>query len=592
MIFPNRTLRLGLGLTLAALSAVSMAEIQYKATLRPDSTRLELEVTIPTKAGTLAISMPNWAPGAYMLSNYAKQIQGMSVVDKTGKTILPIGDTDNTWTLSNIAGGSVTVKYNVPIQNNAGAFHFAGPAAYIYVVGRKDEDCRLTMDVPTGWPVHCGLDEVKGKANTFTAPDYDVLADNPVSTGDMLIDTYMVEKKPHIVLLLGERRVDVDRKRLVDLLKHVTLAQRDFFGGLPYNKYVWHFFVSDAVDGGWGLEHLSSTQIGLASGLGPGITSVISHEFFHLWNVKRIRSKPLGPFDYNVLPKTGALWWLEGVTDYYADYLLHRYGWFQDEMFKSMLNIWQRTEANKAYKTVSPYESSMKVGDAAGGRGNSSGFEISYYDLGWLAGMCLDIEVRAQSNGKYSLDSVTKALYAMNKDGKPGFEEDEIRKQLIRFGGASLGAFYDKVIMAPGNLPIDEQLAKVGLKIEVGEESFADHGLGFFPSKAEKGLVVRTPRGAAAELKNDDVVVEIDGVSMEKDTNRAISEAAAEVLAKAEVGKAMKLKIRRNKEPMELTVTPVAGTRPSRKVVEIADASAGAKKLRAGWLATKKPAAA
>jgi predicted metalloprotease with PDZ domain len=118
--------------------------------------------------------------------------------------------------------------------------------------------------------------------------------------------------------------------------------------------------------------------------------------------------------------------------------------------------------SNPARLTVSPYQASFQVAAANNGRGNSNGFQISYYNLGWLAGMCLDIEIRQQSGGKHSLDDVAHALYDLCKDNKPGFEEDEIRKQCIRFGGPSLGAFYDKVVMSPGELPIEEQLAKVG----------------------------------------------------------------------------------------------------------------------------------
>lgn len=459
--------RLLAALLLSLASGLSLAEVKYTVLPLPEQNRLKVQVDFESKAGALEVQMPNWAPGAYILSMPGRNVQDF--VWKVGAsevTSEKVGE--NTWKANLAQAGTSGITYTVPCQLSSGAMHFSGPPTYVYVVGRKEESCRLTLNVPEGWKIAVGLD---GSGKVYTAPDYDVLADNPVTLGDFVELSYSSLGKPHTIAMRGAPREQIDKDKIVKVCKHISEAQADFFGGLPYSKYVWHFNVTPGQDGGGGLEHLSSTQITLAQGIGPRSVRVLSHEFFHLWNVKRIRSKVLGPFDYTALPKTGALYFLEGTTDYYASLLLTRYGWFDDKVFYGdLISNTSAVRGNAARLEVSPYESSMRVGEASNGRGNSNGWRISYYNLGWLVGLVLDIELRARTNGRRSLDDVTRALWDLCKNDKPGFEEDEIRKQCIRFGGQAMGEFFDRVVMRPGELPLEEQLAKVGLKLLENKE--------------------------------------------------------------------------------------------------------------------------
>ena len=349
------------------------------------------------------------------------------------------------------------------------------------------------------------MNPVGGNQALYKVATYDVLADNPVTWGDYTLDTYKSYGKTHYIAYRGIPKKDVDRAYVMKACKFISDMEGDFFGGgVPYDRYVWHFSVNDAPDGAGGLEHLSSTQISLASGVGPGAVSVLSHEFFHLWNVKRIRSKILGPFDYTTQPQTGALWWLEGVTDYYAHTLLGRYGWYGknerspdpiSKLYADAVQNLTAVRARQARLDVSPYESSYRVRDAANGRGNSQGYQVSYYDTGWLCGLVLDIEMLDQTSGKHSLDDVELALWEQCKDDNPGFEERDIRRHLVAFGGYSLGTFYDDVIMKPGELPVEKQLAKIGKELlTVDETVWFDS---FFPESLVltiKPLGFRSPK--------------------------------------------------------------------------------------------------
>lgn len=579
-------MKLGKPFLLASLilqSLWAIADISYRVT--PDATRqvLTVEITIPVKGPTVSLQIPNWAPGSYVLSDNFRRIQDLKATTEAGSPIEVQHPNDYTWTLVSGQSGSVRVTYQVASPLMDGAIQYSGPSTYMYVVDRKEEPCRLEVALPADWKIACGLDE-DGARNKFKAPGYDVLADNPVSMGNLLIDTYTVRGKPHYIVMRGAAKSDVDRAYLIKVSKLISESQTDFFGNIPYNKYVWHFSVNDALSGGGGLEHLSSTQIGLASAVGPVNVKVNSHEFFHLWNVKRIRSKVLGPFDYTQLPKTGALWWLEGTTDYYAHLLLLRYGWYSEAEFqKDIIANINAIRSNPARLEISPYDASYRVGEAANGRGNSNGYRISYYTLGFLAGLCLDTELRFRTNGRRSLDDVIRALYEQCKDFKPGFEEDGIRAQLVRFGGQSMGEYYDRVIMKAGEMPLEEALAKMGLALAQGAETYVDHGISWSPAKADKGARVRTAAGPAkGNLMSDDLILSINGRSTALSLNRDISKAMQTELEKAKEGQAIALHIKRGDQEMDVAVTPIAATRTVWQITALPK-DAAKDRFRMGW---------
>jgi predicted metalloprotease with PDZ domain len=574
---------------LMSLAIVASAEIGYRVRASAEAPRMTVEITVPKPGSKVSFQMPNWAPGAYILSRPARNVEEFTARDSASKALTVTKDNDYTWTVSGSPSGSVTVSYTLPRTMPAGAISYSGPSTYMYVVNRKPEKCRLTLEIPTAWKVATGMDETK-TARVYTAPNYDVLADCPVVMGDIREGTYTSLGKPHVIALYGAAKDDVDMAYLTKACKFVTESQADLMGGLPYKKYVWLFSVADRPDGAGGLEHLNSTQIGLASGVGPRTVGVIAHEFFHLWNVKRIRSKPLGPFDYTVLPKTGALWWLEGTTDYFAHTLLHRYRWWgKDGLYSDIVQNYRAVQARPERMEVSPYESSFRVGEANNGIGNSNGYKVSYYDTGWVVGMCLDIEILSQTGGKRSLDDVLLGLWKLTKNDKPGFEEDEIRKQCVKFGGLPLGAFYDQIVLKPGDLPVTQQLAKVGLRIVTKELTDPDFGFSWQGSTEQRSIRVRSARGPAEKLlMPDDVVTAINGKSISGGTNRALDAAYRAATERIKPGDTITVAVRRGESPTEVKYVVGSTSRQAQVVEEIPDASADALKLREIWTSAKR----
>jgi predicted metalloprotease with PDZ domain len=579
--------RLAAVLALASVCACVLAKSQYTVTVDPATGGLRVEIEVAAKSATTEFQIPNWAPGSYRLVDTFKNLTEVQATVR-GAPSQAVRKDDNTWSVAAAPGNEIKFSYRVPGRiYPAGTVHWSGPSTYCYVVGRLDEPAVLRLVLPEGWKSACGLDEV-GK-HEYAAPGYDVLADNPVSAGKYEEDSYTVEGVPHQIVYYAGDASKVDRAKVVEVLSHITRAQADFWGGLPFKKYVWHFVLNEAPDGGWGLEHLSSTQIGLATGLGPGTISVCSHEYFHAWNVKRIRPKMLGPFNYLELPKTGALWFLEGVTDYYADLLLFRYGWFDEDYFKANIvsNV-DRTRANQRRFEVSPYDSSYRVGEAANGRGNSSGFGVNYYNTGWVVGLCLDIEMRAATGGKHSLDDVMLALYEVCADDKPGFEEDEIRKQLVRFGGERLGAAYDKWVRQPGELPVEEQLEKMGMMLGSVPRTLGD--LGLVLATVEDGLRVASVAGPSeGKLLAGDVLVRVGSQALVGEGRRGNTNGRA-LQDRLAPGSTVEVAFLR--DGLEKTASLVVGSRTvqSRAVVASQDVPGEVMALRTGWYrAGKKP---
>ncbi len=613
-----------------ALASAAGAEITYRVEVLPDTSTLHVVMHLPRTEHGCHLQIPNWGPGGYVIRDGSKAIHNLSATDEKGQ---PLALTPNvegvvkkyqdgaewkqtvnpvtTWSV--VPAKETNVEYDVTVAPVDGAMSWSGPSTYLYEVDRRKETCKLGVVVPQGWQAYAGLDEIPvGNIKSFwpgrifvgpapdrfertvnfayTAKDYDTFADNPFTVGGadgLIVDTYFTLGKPHYIVMRGKAKSKVDRAKLIKACKFVSDVENDFFGNRPpYNKYVWHFAVNDAADGAGGLEHLSSTQITLAQGVGPRAVSVLAHEFFHLWNVKRIRSLPLGPFDYTRLPETGAIWWLEGVTDYYAFTLLHRYGWTDDESyFKTAASNFQIVQRNPAHAEVSPNEASMRVGEPNNGHGNSNGYRISYYNLGWLAGMCLDIDLRVKTGNKHTLDDIEHALWDLCKNGKPGFAEDEIRKQYVRFGGD--GATFDRIVMQP-NMPVEEILAKAGLRAVSAQESYVDLGFGWGGPPGGTGLPVNNVHGPAeGKLQTGDGIVAVNGTALTGDTGRALAASMAAATANLKGGTAFKVTVKRGDQTVDVEITPVTANRSIYTVERQPAATAEQKKLADAWLSQR-----
>jgi predicted metalloprotease with PDZ domain len=580
----------GLG-SLARLAAASFllaaaparAEVRYEVEPNGDRSRIKVTMRFEAAPGPLELQMPNWSPGDYELKLHGKKVADLHGRDSAGTPVAFDHAADNSWKALVAKSGEVTVDYTVPAKFEEGALHYSGPGSYLYVVGRKEEPCHLTLVLPPDWKVAVGLDPEGESEIEYEAPDYDVLADNPVTAGEFVDLHYTSHGKPITIALRGALRGALEPQKIVELLQRISDVEGDFFGDLPFHKYVWHIALSPMEDGGGGLEHLSSTQIVLAKGVGPGARRVCAHEFFHLWNVKRIRPKALGPFDYTRLPRTGALWWMEGVTDYYASLLLLRSGLGSEEQFrKELADNANALLSNPARLEVSPAESSLRAGEANDGRGKGDGWRISFYNAGWLAAACLDLELRAETGGRKTLDDVERALWEICKGG-PGFEEDEIEKQYLRAGGSK--EFFESVVTKPGELPLDRELERVGLHLERRSIASVDKGFNCSYTSGSPDVSADdvSPFAAAAGLAANDLILEVNGRPV---VGKTMQETVANMVAAigtVRAGDKLELKVRHENVEKAVSLTAVEASRPVFSVVDAAGGDSTKLAVRRSW---------
>ena len=477
MRFSRKSLTLIMTLALLHLSACGVdagVKVHYLVRPIPSATASEAGLRVVMHVSGLEgmksvrLQMPRWSPGDYHIQDHGKYVRSESATSAPDHTNSWKKVDEHTWEVKTDGFPAVVFSYNLPntppgffSENVKVTDRFAfynGPAVYMYVVGRKEAPCSVTFDLPGGWKHIVPLAPAPAVNPGYSAPDYDTLADSPVVLGDVVTREFTAGGKPH-TLAFFNRHEGTEYDSFVPTIKRVVEEQQRLMQTVPYSRYV--FFLDMGGRGG-GLEHLNSTRIGWR-GPARGIAGMAAHEFFHLWNVKRIRPGVLGPFDYIDPPKTRNLWFAEGVTSYYGELTVTRAGLSaQQAFFNNLARSIAALRANPARKRVTADESSYRVWEA----NNSNGFGgLSYYHKGELIGLCLDLKIRGVTRSRASLDDVMRAMMSKYGHPKPGYPEDGIREAVVRIGGAELGSFYDLLARSTEEIPFEECLAYAGLRL-------------------------------------------------------------------------------------------------------------------------------
>lgn len=451
----------------------------------PPDLAVSMEFDVPAEADHVSVQMPAWSPGDYHLQNHARYVQNLSAaaVDASGERRLQVTHLDtNTWSVDTTGVERVRITYTLP-QTPPGFFSenvqllsyqvfVNGPAGWLYLVDHKDTPTQMTVYAPPGWRVEMPLPIMTPGANSngggsasgtvcYSAPDYDTLADSPLVMGDpriLITREFVVDGINHRAVYFGHSGSVTDKDAYTPILKKIAQAENNLMGGPPYHRYE---FLFDVDGRGGGLEHLNSARLSLWPENSPrAFAPFVAHEFFHLWNVKRIRPRVLRPFDYIHPPRTRNLWFVEGVTEYYAHIAVRRAGLATVPEF---LNHWRSAihslQQNPAHLRVSADEASLRVWEA----GNSEGYGLSYYDKGELIGLCLDLKIRHVTHGQKSLDDVMRYLMRRYAPPNPGYGEDDLRAAINEVTGQDLSDFYDLLARSTHEMPFTECLAYAGL---------------------------------------------------------------------------------------------------------------------------------
>lgn len=494
-------------------------------TVSPDAEGKSLHLTMVLSPlhdrERMVLRIPLWRPGSYRYASYQDRLSGMHAYDQDGNPLELMPLDDRAWQLHTTGVTSLTVEYDLSVRNQAlpdrtPAYFLHGPATFLWLEGAEDLPHFLHLDLPPQWEFASGHRPYPGEDNTWYSPNYDVFVDCPMAFGDLERYTFTLHDKPFEVVLFGRvpSPADFDRDDWLERVIAISDAAHDLLGDFPFERYVYLYQFS-RIGGYSGLEHLNSTTIDVsarmvASGdIGP-LESVTAHEFFHLWNVKRIRPEALGPFDYTKSTHTRDLWWMEGVTSYYNDVLLQRAGLRDDQedwFTRSQLQNRRSLEFSQGYGKVAPERASWRVW--------SEDSNVSYYDQGQALGWLLDIQIRHHTNNRRSLDDVVRALHRWVDYPGPGLRPGDLERMIRAVSGWDPAEFFDLYIAGNHTFPYAEVLPLAGY--QVTEMQRGDPYLGI---RIEANMSIAQ---VGESFQEGDVLLSIDGRPMpDLDAVRAI----------------------------------------------------------------------
>lgn len=518
------------------------------------------------KNGYIDLKMPVWTPGSYLIREYAKNVEAFRAT-ANGQPVPVEKIRKNTWRITTV-NDDITVRYRVYAYELTVRTSFLddshgyvnGASMFLFNDVLKTQPARLVIQPAKGWNnVSVALKPASGAGNfTYEVSDYDLLVDSPIEIGNHRTFTFTASGVPHTVAQYGE--VDYNEQRLAADYKRVCETAASIFGEHPCAQYT--FIVHHAGPGGGGLEHQNSTTLQTnrlaysTEATYKGFMTLVAHEYFHLWNVKRLRPIALGPFDYENENYTRALWEAEGFTSFYEDYILRMAGFHTPEQYMAVvaadINGIENQPGNRVQSVAdASFDAWIKYYRPNENSGNST---ISYYNKGSVLASLLNLSILGSTNGEKNLSDAMRLLYTKYyKELKRGFRDDELKQALEQVGGKNLDDFFKKYVY--GTDPIDYApfFEPVGLKLvnqnANAQDAYLGVAVGLNPTNGRQ-TVTSVRRGSSAEgagLNVGDEILAIDSVRVTEDVNKLV--------ATMKAGSRFKLLVNRGGLLRELPVT-------------------------------------
>ncbi|MES9956336.1 MAG: PDZ domain-containing protein [Sedimenticola sp.] len=552
-----------------------------------------LKIAEPDQQGQMLV-MPSWILGSYMIRDFAKNLVTLTA-QSGGQQVAWEKQDKQSWLFAP-CGGELTVTYTIyawdlsvrsaHLDTTHG--YFNGTSLFLRVVGQEQQPCDVELlppdgDAYVGWRVATTLQENMASYlgfGSYQAANYDELVDHPVEMGAFDYAEFEVAGVPHAIAITG--RHDADMERLCSDLEMLCNSHIDMFGQLPeMDRYL--FQVMAVGDGYGGLEHRSSTSLickrtdlpkrgeekvtkGYRQFLG-----LASHEYFHLWNVKRIRPEAFKTADLSKEVHTRLLWAFEGITSYYDDLSLIRTGRVETESYLELLaQVITRVQRGSGRLKQSLSDSSFDAWTKFYKQDeNAPNAIVSYYAKGALAALALDLTIRKETAGRLSLDDVMRALWERHGRTDTGVAEGDIESLVMEVTGLDLGDFFDRAIRGTDELELAPLLAHFGIGYRLCPAgSVDDLGSGKAPESTEEarpvlGARIKSSNGAAelavvldggaaqkAGLSAGDTLVAIGGI-------RATAGNVNDLVASVEKGERVEVHAFRRDELMSFDLKPL-----------------------------------
>lgn len=471
--------------------------IQYWVAM-PQPTAHLFEVTLRVQSWrdpALDLKMPVWTPGSYLVREYARHLQDFRVQASSGQPLQWRKLSKHHWQIDTAGVSEITVHYRIFANelsvrtNHLDATHgyFNGAALFFYVAGFERHPYNVTIVPPAPhWRVTTPLPAVSEtdpedhvapqiKGYRFLATDFDTLVDSPFEIGIHQLYEFQVLGKSHQLAIWGKGNAEPDR--LIEDIQKIIEVEAEMFGGLPYEHYLFLLHLSDTGYGG--LEHKFSCSLNYprfnfrAKEKYDRFLQLVAHEFFHLWNVKRIRPKALEVFDYEAENYTPSLWFSEGTTSYYDIFIPFRAGLYDAKtLFQSLSKEVTRLQMTPGRKVQPASESSWDAWIKLYRRdANSDNNQVSYYLKGEMVSFLLDLLIRAEQGNTRSLDDVLKILWQQFGRPEIGFTPEQLQEVIESVAGRELSDFFARYVEGTDELPFDQYLEPFGLQISTEEVS-------------------------------------------------------------------------------------------------------------------------
>jgi len=489
---------------------------------------------------SLVFSMPIWTPGSYLVREFSRNVLDFRAFGASGTELRHEKISKNSWRVITDSNDEVTVKYRVY------AFEFTvdtsylddqfgiinGASVFMFVRGRESDQALLKVVPHPRWKsISCSLDRIddqdEKESPTFFVPDYDILVDSPIEVGNQALHTFFVDNKEHTVSI--NSRENFDWTRLVDDIKKIVEATYPVFGEIPYNRYMFLIDIS-AADAYGGLEHLSSTHcIAPYFRMFPDpeyrqLLSLFSHEFFHAWNVKRMRPKGLGPFDYSSEVYTRSLWISEGITSYYDDLILRRANILTvpEYLDAFVINLdlmsslpgsrWESAEESSFDTWIRHYRTNE----------NTPNVHSSYYVQGAVIGWMIDTQIARATDNRRSLDDVMRKVYEDTfKTANRGFLDEEFERACNDVAGESLSHdIFERRVRGRQLIDYQWYLSFYGLELKAKSEKDSSKGFLGLKARSESGrsMVSNVLFDSPAErsgICSGDELIAVDGIRID-----------------------------------------------------------------------------
>ena len=532
---------------------------------RPEAHLFEVELTVvnPAPDGQ-RLTLPNWIPGSYMIRDFSRHVGTVRGTDSDGRPVAVRKLAKSEWQCDPVKGPLILTYEVYAWDLSVRGAHldqthgfFNGTSVFLAVAGQEQEPHEVSIEQPAGvagWRVATSLPRLGAAPlgfGTYHAESYDALIDHPVEMGTFTHATFTACGVEHEVAITGRHRTEMDR--LVRDLERICTAQIRFFGEpAPFSRYV--FLVTAVGSGYGGLEHRSSTALLCsrddlpAAGepeANPGdryrtFLGLCSHEYFHSWNVKRIKPAVFMPYDLRAETHTSLLWAFEGITSYYDDLFLVRAGLISPQAYLELLaqQITRHLRTPGRFRQ-SVSESSLDAWSKYYRQDeNSPNAIVSYYVKGALVALSLDLLLRQKSGDRMSLDTLMRRLWREFGQAGVGVSDGDIQRLATELCGDSLETFWRNALEGTDELPLEGLLAERGVQWSLrAAEGASDAGgkpAGDGAAKPSLGIKVQQAEGGAqlqfvfaegpaqrAGLSAGDLVIAVDGlrvsaVSLEK----------------------------------------------------------------------------